>query len=172
MALYIKAFSLVIKTASKPLAKRLKNTISDSPTLRRWAIDAARAASRASTFVYRDDGSEAVIAAGGRKARLETRKLEARASMSEEAALQAASDFAGEAFVFAVAGGAVWWEVERSNAKDEKKRADAAAERAQLCDIIDRQRATLEDLTALVEELFKYRQESSAAIAELQQRRR
>ena len=46
MALYIKAFSLVVKTASKPLSKRLKIAISDSPSLRAWAIDAARAASQ------------------------------------------------------------------------------------------------------------------------------
>ena len=168
MALYMKAFALVVKTASKPLAKRLKLAISDSPTLRRWAIDAARAASRASAFVYRDDGSEAAIAAGGRKARLETRKLEAKASLSEDAALQAASDFAGEAFVFAVATGVVWWEVDKSNAKDEKKRADAAAERAQLCEIIDTQHATLRDVAALVEDLLRYKEESSAVIAAMQ----
>ena len=92
--------------------------------------------------------------------------------MSEEAALQAASEFVGEAFVFAVAGGLVWWEVEKSNAKDEKRRADAAAERAQLCAVIDAQHSTMSDMAALVEELMRYREESRARIAALQTARR
>ena len=85
--------------------------------------------------------------------------------MSEEAALQAASEFVGEAFVFAVAGGLVWWEVEKSNAKDKKRRADAAAERAQLCAVIDAQHSTMSDMAALIEELMRYREESRAHIA-------
>ena len=172
MALYIKAFSLVVKTASKPLAKRLKIAISDSPSLRAWAIDAARAASRLSAFILRDESAEAASGAAGRKARQETKRALAKASMSEEAALQAASEFVGEAFVFAVAGGLVWWGGEKSNAKDEKRRADAAAERAQLCAVIDAQHSTMSDMAALVEELMRYREESRARIAALQTARR
>ena len=82
MALYIKAFSLVVKTASKPLAKRLKIAISDSPSLRAWAIDAARAASRLSAFILRDESAEAASGAAGRKARQETKRALAKASMS------------------------------------------------------------------------------------------
>ena len=106
MALYIKAFSLVVKTASKPLAKRLKIAISDSPSLRAWAIDAARAASRLSAFILRDESAE------------------------------------------------------------------AAAERAQLCAVIDAQHSTMSDMAALIEELMRYREESRAHIAALQTARR
>lgn len=34
----------------------------------------------------------------------------------------------GEAFVFVVVGGAVWWEVEKLNAKDEKRWEDVVNE--------------------------------------------
>ena len=87
--------------------------------------------------------------------------------MSEEAALQAASEFVGEAFVFAVAGGLVVGGGE-SNAKDEKRRADAAAERAQLCAVIDAQHSTMSDMAALIEELMRYREESRAHVVALQ----
>ena len=100
------------------------------------------------------------------------RSGKSRGNMSEDAALQAASEFVGEAFVFAVAGGAVWWEVEKSNAKDEKRREDAANERAQLCDIIDTQHRTMVDMSALIEELFEYKKSSSETIAAMQAGRR
>ena len=41
MALYIKGFSLVLKTISKPLAKQLKQTAMSNPTLRSLGISAA-----------------------------------------------------------------------------------------------------------------------------------
>ena len=41
MALYIKGFSLVLKTVSKPLAKQLKQTAMSNPTLRSLGIAAA-----------------------------------------------------------------------------------------------------------------------------------
>lgn len=168
MALYMKAFALVVKTASKPLAKRLKSAIGESPTLRKMAIDAARAASRASAFLSREDVAEE----GTRRARAADKKALARAAMSEDQALQAASEFAGEAFVFAVAGGVVWWEVDKSNAKDEKRRADAAAERAQLSRIIDAQHETMVDMVAVMEELLRYKEASTREIAALQAARR
>ena len=176
MALYIKAFTLVVKTASKPLARRLRTAIEESPTARAYAIESARATAKWMAFLARDDA--ATSAASGepghssRKARNEAKRAMARANMSEDAALQAASEFAGEAFVFAVAGGAVWWEVEKSNAKDEKRREDAANERAQLCDIIDTQHKTMVDMSALIEELFEYKKSSSETIAAMQAGRR
>ena len=160
MAFYVKAFSLVVKTASKPLAKALKARISESPMFRSVAIDGARKAHALQAFIMRD----APLEAGGRKAR----KIAAKTPvMSEDAALQAASEFTGEAFVFAVAGGVVWWEVDKGNAKDEKRRADAAAERAQLCEIIDTQHSTMRDMKELIKELLDYKASSAEVIRRL-----
>ena len=41
MAIYAKAFSLVLKTVSKPLAKQLKDTAKSNPTLRSPCIRVA-----------------------------------------------------------------------------------------------------------------------------------
>lgn len=167
MAFYVKAFSLVVKTASKPLAKALKARISDSPWFRTVAIDAARKAHAVQALIMRDAPASDSGFIGGRKARKIAAKVPV---MSEDAALQAASEFAGEAFVFAVAGGVVWWEVDKGNAKDEKRRADAAAERAQLCEIIDTQHSTMRDMKELIQELLDYKASSSELIAQLVQK--
>ena len=41
--------------------------------------------------------------------------------MTEDQALSAAAEFLGEAFVFGVAGGLVYWEQQKSAEKDAKK---------------------------------------------------
>ena len=41
MAIYVKAFSLVLKTASKPLAKKVKEITIQSPTVREFMIRTA-----------------------------------------------------------------------------------------------------------------------------------
>jgi len=185
MAFYVKAFSLVVKTASKPLARALKARISEEPTLRAFAIDGARLASRVVAFVMREDSGKAQsenaettnssattseLGAYVTGVRARARKPTfARATykapvMSEDQALQAASEFAGEAFVFATAGAVVYWEVDKANAKDEKRRADAAAERAQLCEIIDTQHSTMKDMKALIEDLLRFKRTTTSAM--------
>ena len=142
----------------------------------RLLLESARATAKWMAFLARDDAASGAVSGEpgttSRKARNEAKRAMAKANMSEDAALQAASEFVGEAFVFAVAGGAVWWEVEKSNAKDEKRREDAANERAQLCDIIDTQHRTMVDMSALIEELFEYKKSSSETIAAMQAGRR
>lgn len=64
----------------------------------------------------------------------------------------------------------MWWEVDKGNAKDEKRRADAAAERAQLCEIIDTQHSTMRDMKELIQELLDYKASSSELIAQLVQK--
>ena len=85
MALYIKAFTLVVKTASKPLARRLRTAIEESPTARAYAIESARATAKWMAFLARDDA--ATSAASGepghssRKARNEAKRAMAKAQM-------------------------------------------------------------------------------------------
>ena len=57
MALYIKAFTLIVKTASKPLAKRLRTAMEESPTARAYAIESARATAKWMAFLARDDAA-------------------------------------------------------------------------------------------------------------------
>ena len=61
---------------------------------------------------------------------------------------------------------------EAADAATKAQEGNAAAERAQLCAVIDAQHSTMSDMAALIEELMRYREESRAHIAALQTARR
>ena len=58
------------------------------------------------------------LSPGGRRMKIQTKDPKPRV-MSPDQALTAAADFLGEAFVFAVAGGLVWWEAGKSQARSD-----------------------------------------------------
>ena len=164
MALYIKGFSLVLKTVSKPLAKQLKGSMVSNPTLRSLGIAAAL---RADT-IYQSimsTPSEPIISSSGRRMKL-TSKTKPTV-MSEDQALNASAEFIGEAFVFGVSGGLVYWEQQKSAEKDFKKQKAADDERAANLSMIGMQQRSLRDLTELVRELEKRRLEDKREVEQL-----
>ena len=141
MAIYVKACSLVLKTASKPLAARLKALAKSNPTLRAMCIRAALRVDAVYQSVMAPTPMESALSSGGRRMKIE--KAPKPRVMNEEQALSASADFLGEAFVFGVAGWLVWWEQEKSAQKDQAKVAKATAERAQLTELLSMQQRTM-----------------------------
>ena len=125
--LYVKAFSLVLKTVSKPLAKQVKEMAKSHPFLRELSISMAlKADSLYQTIMSPTPLNEPIISSGGRRMKIPKKPP----VMTEDQALQAAGDFLAEATVFGIAGGLVWWEQSKSAEKDEKKAAAAKEERS------------------------------------------
>ena len=69
MAIYVKAFSLVLKTVSKPLAKSLKETAKSNPTLRSISIRLALRADALYQSVM-SPAVEPVVSSSGRRMKL------------------------------------------------------------------------------------------------------
>ena len=103
MALYLKVFALVMKTASKPLAKKVKEFVIRHPVLREWCISAAQ---RVNRFYHWSMVEESVVTKIGHGRFGRENRTPPFKPLSEDAALQSAADFSGELVVFAVAGGA------------------------------------------------------------------
>uniref|UniRef100_A0A7R9TP82 OPA3-like protein n=1 Tax=Micromonas pusilla TaxID=38833 RepID=A0A7R9TP82_MICPS len=156
MAIYVKAFSLVLKTASKPLAKKVKEITIQSPTVREFMIRTALRVDRLNQSIMSPVDAAPALSPGGRRMKIQTKDPKPRV-MSPDQALTAAADFLGEAFVFAVAGGLVWWEAGKSQAKDDAKAAAAAAEREDLARLLGLQQRALRELTEVVREIGEFR---------------
>ena len=150
MAIYVKAFSLVLKTVSKPLAKQVKEMAKSHPFLRELSISMAlKADSLYQTIMSPTPLNEPIISSGGRRMKIPKKPP----VMTEDQALQAAGDFLAEATVFGIAGGLVWWEQGKSAEKDAKKAQVADDERAANLAMIAMQQRSLRDLTELIREL-------------------
>ncbi|KAL2937906.1 OPA3-like protein [Bienertia sinuspersici] len=113
----VKLGTLALKTACKPIANRLKKEASLHPRFRQHIINFAQANHRLTTQIQRR--------IYGHRTDVEIRPL------NEEKAVQAAADLIGEVFVFAVAGAAVIFEVQRS-AKSDARKEEARAHEMQL----------------------------------------
>jgi hypothetical protein len=92
------------------------------------------------------------------------------AVMTEDQALSAAADFLGEAFVFGVAGGLVYWEQQKSAEKDAKKAEKADEERAANMRMIALQQRTLRDVAEVLREFEAERRAHTDRIVELERR--
>jgi len=168
MAIYVKAFSLVLKTVSKPLAKQLKDTAKSNPTLRSLCIRVAMRADAVYQSVMAPPLAEPLVSSGGRRMRLQAKpKI---AVMTEDQALSAAAEFLGEAFVFGVAGGLVYWEQQKSAEKDAKKAEKADEERAANMRMIALQQRTLRDVAEVLREFEAERRAHTDKIVELERR--
>lgn len=102
--------TLVLRTLSKPLASRLKQQAAHHPRFREIIINFAQSNHRFQVNVQRR--------IYGHATNVEIRPL------NEEKAVQAPSDFLGEAFIFSVGGGVVIYEVQRS-ARSEARKEEA-----------------------------------------------
>ncbi|KAL3617072.1 hypothetical protein CASFOL_039466 [Castilleja foliolosa] len=131
----VKLGTLALKTLSKPVAARLKAEAGRHPQFRTLIIRFAQANHRLTTTLQRR--------IYGHATNVEIRPL------NEEKAVQAAVDLMGEIFVFAVAGAAVIFEVQRSarsEAKKEEKRKQEMEELRQELELVKQQVAEIEKI--------------------------
>ncbi|PIN06040.1 putative coiled-coil protein [Handroanthus impetiginosus] len=103
----LKLGTLALKTASKPIAARLKKQAGLHPKFRNFIISVAQANHRITTTMQRRIYGHATDVA--------IRPL------NEEKAVQAAVDLMGEVFVFSVAVAALIFEVQRSSRSEARK---------------------------------------------------
>ncbi|KAL8130054.1 hypothetical protein V2J09_019209 [Rumex salicifolius] len=142
----LKLGTLAIRTACKPIAKRIKKEAGLHPEFRLFIINIAQANHRFTTQMQRiiyNHSTDVAIR-----------------PLNEEKAVKAAADLLGEMFVFTVAGTAVIFEVQRS-AKSEAKKEEM---RRQEILVIQQQNESLAEEVELlrkrVEELEKQAKET------------
>ncbi|KAI3989344.1 hypothetical protein MKX01_026927 [Papaver californicum] len=104
---FVKLGTLLLKTACKPIATKLKVEAGKHPSFRQLIINFAQTNHRFTTTVQRRIYGHATDVA--------IRPL------NEEKAVQAAADLLGEMFVFSVAGAAIIFEVHRSARSEARK---------------------------------------------------
>ena len=179
MALYVKAFSLVLKTVSKPMAKSLKSFIVSQPELKETCISLAQKINvfysyvvletpirKPTTFVTtttKSGGggkSEIVVTTRGRNKPSSSGGGSSSSGvkpLSDDVALTNGAELVSEIFLFSVAGGLVYWEAEKSNEREREKKKIAAVERQQLTKLMEITKESLEDVVAELEELKRWR---------------
>lgn len=116
-----KLASLLIKTLSKPLSKRIKHEFSRYSLTKQMLVSIGQTSHAVTSRMQ-------IWSAGYRVRSIKP--------LEPEKALKDGAEFVGESFVFLVSGSLVVWEYNRSaestRRKEEKKRAEAKAERAAL----------------------------------------
>lgn len=101
-----KLASLLIKTLSKPMAKRVKHNFKKNEVSQNFLVNIGQLTHNVTTRM--------TIWSSGYKVR-------SIQPLEKEAALSAGADFIGEAFIFGVAGAIVVWEYDKSKKKDTDK---------------------------------------------------
>ncbi|KAG5390391.1 hypothetical protein IGI04_031932 [Brassica rapa subsp. trilocularis] len=142
----MKLGTLLVKTISKPLASQLKHQAKVHPRFRQSIINFAQRNHRVTTQIQRRIYGHATD--------VEIRPL------NEEKAVQAAVDLIGELFIFAVGGGVVIFEVQRSSRSEARKEEARKQELEELRikdEELEKKMADLQSKLAEVEELAKAR---------------
>ncbi|WZZ45879.1 hypothetical protein YC2023_042138 [Brassica napus] len=142
----MKLGTLLVKTISKPLASQLKHQAKVHPRFRQSIINFAQRNHRVTTQIQRRIYGHATD--------VEIRPL------NEEKAVQAAVDLIGELFIFAVGGGVVIFEVQRSSRSEARKEEARKQELEELRikdEELEKKMALLQSKLAEVEELAKAR---------------
>ncbi|CAH8355477.1 unnamed protein product [Eruca vesicaria subsp. sativa] len=142
----MKLGTLLVKTISKPLASQLKHQAKVHPRFRQSIINFAQRNHRITTQIQRRIYGHATD--------VEIRPL------NEEKAVQAAVDLIGELFIFAVGGGVVIFEVQRSSRSEARKEEARKQELEELRikdEELEKKVAELQSKLAEVEELAKAR---------------
>ncbi|KAH0893695.1 hypothetical protein HID58_056124 [Brassica napus] len=142
----MKLGTLLVKTISKPLASQLKHQAKVHPRFRQSIINFAQRNHRVTTQIQRRIYGHATD--------VEIRPL------NEEKAVQAAVDLIGELFIFAVGGGVVIFEVQRSSRSEARKEEARKQELEELRikdEELEKKMAHLQSKLAEVEELAKAR---------------
>lgn len=179
MALYVKAFSLVLKTVSKPMAKSLKSFIVSQPELKKTCISLAQKINimysyvvleapiprKPTTTTVMDKKSgkplEIVVTRGRSKSSSGSSSSSHHhhvKPLSDDVALTNGAELVSEIFLFSVAGGLVYWEAEKSNEREREKKKIAAVERQQLTKLMELTKESLEDVVEELEELKRRRE--------------
>lgn len=167
MALYVKAFSLVLKTVSKPIAKSLKSFVVSQPELKKTCISMAQKINVLYSYVVLEapiPKPTTVVGKNGKGIAITTRgrnKSSASSSikpLSDDVALTNGAELVSEIFLFSVAGGLVYWEAEKSNEREREKKKIAAVERQQLTKLMELTKESLEDVVEELEELKRWRE--------------
>ena len=167
MALYVKAFSLVLKTVSKPMAKSLKSFVVSQPELKKTCISMAQKINVLYSYVVLEapiPKPTTVVGKNGKGIAITTRgrnKSSASSSikpLSDDVALTNGAELVSEIFLFSVAGGLVYWEAEKSNEREREKKKIAAVERQQLTKLMELTKESLEDVVEELEELKRWRE--------------
>ncbi|KAI3837373.1 hypothetical protein MKX03_008477 [Papaver bracteatum] len=143
---FVKLGTLLLKTACKPIATRLKVEAGKHPSFRQLIINFAQTNHRFTTTVQRRIYGHATDVA--------IRPL------NEEKAVQAAADLLGEMFVFSVAGAAIIFEVQRSarsEARKEELRKQELEEIKQREENLERELEFIKGKLAELEHLAKAR---------------
>lgn len=140
----------MIKTLSKPVSKRIKKDFSRTKATQGLLVSLGQATHSLT--------SRMTIWSAGYKVRSIT-------PLEEDVALSRGADIVGETFVLMVTAGTMIWEYNRSKAKetakDEKRRAEAKAEREALQENFK----ALDERLSAVEEVVKYNSESILNVA-------
>ncbi len=138
-ALAVKVFSLTVKTFSKPLANSFQAAMLSHPRVRAHAIQSAQYLHRINVRMTRfTEDAEGRVFIG---------------TLNEEKALKLASKFFSELFIYMVAGGLVYYEYDRSVAKDEKKKRDKEKRRGEKDLLLARLERRQEELWRRIEEI-------------------
>ncbi|CAM6112499.1 unnamed protein product [Calypogeia fissa] len=120
--------TLVLRTLSKPLASRLKSQAASYPRFRELIVNFAQANHKFQVNLQRR--------IYGHATNVEIKPL------NEEKAVQAASDFLGEFFIFSIGGAVVIFEVQRSARsearKEEARKAEVEGLREQVASLAQR----------------------------------
>ena len=128
MALYVKAFSLVLKTVSKPMAKSLKSFVVSQPELKKTCISMAQKINVLYSYVVLEapiPKPTTVVGKNGKGIAITTRgrnKSSASSSikpLSDDVALTNGAELVSEIFLFSVRFGV--WGGEKINERAEKK---------------------------------------------------
>ena len=179
MALYVKAFSLVLKTVSKPMAKSLKSFIVSQPELKKTCISLAQKINVMYSYIVleapipRKPATTTVMdTKSGKPLEIVVTRGRSKSSsgasssshhqyvkpLSDDVALTNGAELVSEIFLFSVAGGLVYWEAEKSNEREREKKKIAAVERQQLTKLMELTKESLEDVVEELEELKRWRE--------------
>lgn len=141
-----KLVGLLIKTLAKPVSKQIRNQFVKQPLTRRGLVWVGQTSHAVTTRM--------TIYSSGFKVR-------SIPEIEEEAALKQGAELLSEAFLFAVSGGLVMYEYNRSSAKDKEKEA---ARHQALRDDAARLQAKLVSLDKRLEALEEYAQKNRRSI--------
>jgi chaperonin cofactor prefoldin len=139
----IKVAALIVKSASKPIAKKIKNQAARSPLLHRYIIAGAR-------FWHRLEGKMQIFVGERSKTVKE---------LNPQAAIDLGAELISEGFLLSVAIGLLLLENSRSSTKEETKKAELEKRLQAMENQIELQRREIEGLKNAIILTFRSVQE-------------
>ena len=170
MALYVKAFSLVLKTVSKPMAKSLKSFVVSQPELKKTYISMAQKINVlysyvvvGSAFIQRNRrlgrGKERKGIAITTRGRNKSSASSSIKPLSDDVALTNGGRVSfGDLSLFRRRRVGVLGSRKNPNEREREKKKIAAMERQQLTKLMELTKDSLEDVVEELEELKRWRE--------------